>query len=509
MGSWIHRMATTPDTNSLWSGEKPREPQQLVEGTGPATAVPAGRETARKLRGRIHPLVILLLVGALLRIVLWIWFDGQEIHIWDERDYNTLAVSLLERGEFASEPGILTSMRPPLYPVVVAGLYGLFGLENFQAVRLFQAGLSLLTVLVLYGLGSELELRRGALGLAALYCFYPTMLVYNNLLLTEVLCTFLLCAACYSLMVALKRQVRSGLLVAGVLFALAALTRSIVSLLPPFLAIFLFLSWRGPVRQRILAPVLLSAAFAATLAPWTIRNTLLQKTFITVDTMGGRNFMMGNYAYTPLHRSWDAISLEGEQAWFHELYAAYPRAEGMTQGRVDKLALRYGLHFVWENPGLTLKRDLVKLLDFWGLERELVGGGGLGYFGPISKMALLLLTALLFAYYAGAVILSIFGAIMAPPSDLRFHFLFLLLISFFCAVHAVVFAHSRYHLPIMPFVFIYTATAALHARPIWQRRHRLSFRLASGLSGLLVMGWLWSIAIVDLQRYLDLLQAMG
>jgi 4-amino-4-deoxy-L-arabinose transferase-like glycosyltransferase len=471
-----------------------------------SSAAPHGDGSTRKVRGDIGPLVIIVLGGSLLRLLLWLWFDGGGIHIWDERDYNRLAIALSTHGEFAFEPGTLTSMRPPLYPATVAALYRMFGLESFQAVRLFQAGLSLLTVLLVYRLGRELVSRRAALWLAALYCFYPSLLVYNALLLTEVLFTFLLAAAYCALVVSFKRRLPGLLVIAGGLLGLAALTRSVLWLLPPFLGVFLLLTWKGSVRQRMFASLALLVPFVATITPWTIRNTSLQRTFITIDTMGGRNFMMGNYRFTPLYRSWDAISVKGEESWFSQLCSSHPQAKGSSQGVIDKLALDHGFKFVFENPALTLKRDLVKLLDFWGLERELIAAAGQGFFGPIPIPVFILLTVVVIGSYAAVAILGIFGAVMTPPADRRMHGLFLLVIVFICGMHTIVFGHSRYHLPIIPLVLLYSANAIVNLPAIWKQRSRWSFRLAGGLSGLLVAGWLWTILAVDLQRYLEMVR---
>jgi hypothetical protein len=316
-------------------------------------------------------------------------------------------------------------------------------------------------------------------------------------------------AACCAAVVSLKRRAIGLLAVAGCCFGLAALTRIVVWLLPPFVAIFLLLSWKGTLRQRLLASLAFLLAFVATIAPWTIRNTVLHRTFVTIDTMGGRNFMMGNYRFTPLYRSWDAISLQGEQAWYTELYASHPRAKGSSQGLLDKMALSHGLKFVAHNPGLTLKRDLVKLLNFWGLERELVAGAGRGEFGPIPIAIVCLLTAVIFVSYAAVVILGIFGAIMAPPTDTRIHAFLLLMIAFICGMHTVVFGHSRYHLPIIPLVLMYTANAIVNLAWLWKQRSRWSFWLGRGLCGLLIVGWLWEILAVDLQLYLQTLGAIA
>jgi 4-amino-4-deoxy-L-arabinose transferase-like glycosyltransferase len=287
----------------------------------------------------------IVLIGAVLRIVLWLAFHGVTLQVWDERDYDRLAVNLLRHHQFAYEPGHPISLRPPLYPAVVAAVYRIAGEGSYPAVRLLQAGLSLLTIVVLYSLGAELESRRVGAWLAGLYAFYPSLLVYNNLLLSEVLFTTLVCATC----LALVRSFRLGsipmLMLAGVLLGLAALTRSVLWLFPVALGTALLATWPGNFGGRLRAVGALTVAFAVTLLPWAIRNLRLEGTFQAVDCMGGRNLMMGNYDYTPMFRAWDAISEAGERSWARVLHEAVPDVSGHSQGQWDKAALRYGLAY--------------------------------------------------------------------------------------------------------------------------------------------------------------------
>jgi 4-amino-4-deoxy-L-arabinose transferase-like glycosyltransferase len=465
-------------------------------------------EFAPRFAGSHGPLLLILVAGAVVRLALWMWFQDRPIEIFDERDYNQLAVNLAVHGEFAFSPGHPTSLRPPLYPALVAGMYRIFGLESFQAVRLFQAALSLVNVLLLYRLGLDLFSRKVGLWLAALYCFYPSLLGYNNLLLTEVLFTFLVCATCFLVIRSLQRDSLVPLALAGLSLGLAALTRSVMWLFPPVMCVFLLLVWKGGLARRLGATVILLTAFVAVVAPWAIRNSRLQRTFIAIDTMGGRNFMMGNYRYTPLYRSWNAIALDGEESWYYEVSMTYPPSERETQGHVDKLALRQGLTFVKANPGLTLQRDIIKFWDFWGLERELVAGAARGYFGPVSRPTIVVLTVLIFGSYAFALLFGVFGVMLAPPSDRRAHWFLLLVMAFICGMHTLVFAHSRYHLPLMPLILVYTASALVHARTLWQQRSGWRFRLACGVSGVFVCGWVWLIINVDLERYLSALRSI-
>jgi 4-amino-4-deoxy-L-arabinose transferase-like glycosyltransferase len=451
-------------------------------------------------------LVWILLLGTAVRVALWAGFQHVPPHTWDEQEYNTLAKNLLAYGEFGFKPGDPLSLRPPLYPAFLAGVYALFGVENFQAVRLLQVALSLLTVLLVYDLGCTAFSRRVGLWAAGLCCFYPSLIGYTDLILTETLFTCLLCGACALLARALRRPTLAVLAGAGVVLGLAALARSVVWLFVPVLAVFLLVALRGGWRTRLAGAAVLVLAFAVTIAPWSVRNTRLQKTFVAIDVMGGRNFLMGNYTYTPLYRSWDTIGLTGED-WWAQVCQLPSYVEPETQGQVDKLALRLGLQFVKDNPGLTLRRDVVKFFDFWGLERELVAGAAGGSFGPVPRPVVLLLALVIVGAYVATLFAGIFGAALVPPADWRPHAFALLLIAFVCGIHTLVFAHSRYHLPVMPLVLLYAASALVSARAVWQQRGSWRFRLACGLVCVLVAGWAWLFVAVDLERYRNALQA--
>lgn len=477
----------------------------------PTSVSPRASEPDRDLSASLalRYLVLILIASGLLRVMLWFLIGGGDLQIWDERDYNTLAVNLVKHGEFAFTPGTPISLRPPLYPAIVAGIYNLFGVENFRIVYLLQVGLSLLTLALLYGLGSEVYSRRVGLWLTGLYGFYPSMLAYDHLLLTEVQFTALLCATCYSLVLALRRESFAWLGFSGVLLGLAALTRSVLWPFPVILGAFLLLAWPRPARGRLLAVGVLVGAFSITLAPWANRNIRLEQTFMTVDSMGGRNFMMGNYEYTPLFRAWDAIGIEGSRSWYQVLAKSDPTSVGVTQGQKDKRALRQGLAFVLEHPWLTLKRDTVKFFNFWGLERELIAGAAQGHFGTLTRPALAALTLVIFGSYTAALISGIFGAVMVPPTDRRLLWLLLLIIGFICGMHTLTFGHSRYHLPVMPLVLLYSSATIVHARSIWARRYHKSFLLACGLSIVFVAAWLCEILFVYRDQFLRALSSIG
>lgn len=448
------------------------------------------------------PLTAVLLIGALVRLLLIVSFHGQPIFIADAREYNAIALNVCERGEFSVTPGQPTSIRPPLYPAFLAGTYRVMGGENQTAARVVQAVLGLLTALIVYHLAKAMYGAPAATWAAAGVCFYPSLVFTGNLLLTETLFTFWLCLFCWLIQRHLTTAGVGALFAAGAVLGLAALTRSVVWLFPPLLVLFLF--WaakgrRGTARVTLaLAPVL---AFGLVIAPWAVRNTRLQKTFTIIDVMGGRNMMMGNYESTSLLRSWATIDeAQGARAWYRVLAAEHPDFPQLTQGQRDKLAMKRGLQFVFQHPGLTAQRDLIKFLNFWQLDRAIVAGFAQGFWGNQSRAVALAIGGLMAGAYVAVMLLAILGFVMTRPVDARMHWFLFLLVAFVCAAHTAVFGHERYRLPLMPLIIIYAAACVVNWREIWRQRTRFVSWFAAGLCLLLIASWVAELAFVEWPR---------
>src|SRR4051812_46193312 len=143
-------------------------------------------------------LVVVLLVGMALRlaVVAWLYYHGQELYVWDERDYDKLAVNLLRHGEVGFERGQLTSLRPPVYPLFLAATYAIGGEQNYTLVRICQALLATATAWMVFVLARSLFDTRTGVVAAGIYACYPSLVVATGLILTETLFAFFLCAVC-------------------------------------------------------------------------------------------------------------------------------------------------------------------------------------------------------------------------------------------------------------------------------------------------------------------------
>ncbi len=460
---------------------------------------------------RAHrPLAWVLIGGLIVRLALLVAVANVTVLTGDERDYVQLADSLNAGQGFAYPNGRLTSMRPPLYPAVVAALWRVAGTSSLQVVRAAQIVVELGTVVVLFLLARELFGRKVALIAAAAWCFYPSYLFAGIVILTEVLFTFLLLLACLCAVLAFRRPGRAvgWAFAAGASIGLAALTRSVVWPLPLALAPALAAITPLPTGGRVKVAVAVAIGYAVFVAPWAVRNTRIQMTPVVVDTMGGLNLRMGNYEFTPEDRMWDAVSLPPELAWSHALGVEHADAAQWTDGQRDKWASRRAIQYMTAHPATTIRRAALKFADFWGLEREYVAGLRSGKYPAPVWFAVGSSTAVLLAY-AAAMVLGCVGLFNSNVEDWRMHVVPLLALVWICAIHTVVFGHSRYHLPVMPIVLIYAA-AAIHER-LWRRWSPATWRGFATATTIVIFAVVWSREVLfrDPERIRQLLARAG
>jgi len=430
-----------------------------------------------------------VLAGALIiRLLLLAGTIGLGPRIADERDYVELATSLVQGRGFAFTSGP-TSLRPPLYPAFVAGLWLATGIYTLQLIRAVQAVLALLTAWLIYKLACNLYDERTALVAAAMTAFYPAMIFDNMMALSESLFTALVVAAVFSLVLLVRAPSVARSIGAGILLGLAALTRSVLWPFPLVVAPLVGWWTPGPIRFRLVIAASLVGGSLLTIGPWAIRNSRLQGVPVIVDTMGGLNLRMGNYEYTPHDRIWDAVAMEGEKSWIVGLPAAPPDGGLWTEGKKERWARSEAVHFMLAHPELTLWRSCIKFADFWGLDRDFLAGVQRGLFHPPTWFTVVAGLAMLLAYPA-VLAYALAGIWLAPPADRRAHVLLLLTLAFVCALHAIVFGHPRYRLPLMPLLAIYAGAAS--TRLDWTARFNLR-RAWPVLACLAVSAGIWTV----------------
>jgi 4-amino-4-deoxy-L-arabinose transferase-like glycosyltransferase len=387
--------------------------------------------------GTIRTLFLILALSGIVRIALVYAVSDVGLNIEDERHYVELASNLHTGRGFAWTALGLTSIRPPLYPWFVSLIWTITGTTALQPIRMAQIFLSLATIALVFGIGRHLYGEKIGLVAAAIWGFYPSFLYAGVLLLTEVLFTLLLLSGVAFAVWTLQRPAWWKAFLTGACIGAAALTRSVLWPFPLVLAFVTAFAFRRTPRTAVVLALALVAGHLAIVGPWAVRNSRLQGTMTVIDTMGGLNLRMGNFEYTIEDRMWDGVSLKGDKAWAHEMYRQHPDATTWSEGRKEKWA---------QQQAITYMRALSNRLY-----------APPQWFAAVSS-------ALVLASYPLVAILAWVGIVGNRPVNLRSHALVLLVGGFICALHTVVFGHSRYHLPLIPLVCIYAA-AALSARP--------------------------------------------
>ena len=112
-------------------------------------------------------LLFFVLLALVLRVG-YVFTLDPEIFWYDGKEYMRLAQGLLDHGSYLAADGSATAYWPPGYPLFLAMLGG-----KLLAVRLAQALLGALTVLLAYGIAREMLDRRAALFAAGVTAVYP------------------------------------------------------------------------------------------------------------------------------------------------------------------------------------------------------------------------------------------------------------------------------------------------------------------------------------------------
>jgi len=226
--------------------------------------------------------------------------SGQGMEFPDTEHYVAMAGNIAGGAGWQVAPWALAE-RPPLYPAFLALHLLLFG--SVAAALATQAALGAAACAAVARIGDRLwGARAGALA-GLLAAVYPALVFASMRLLSEALYVPLVVAQLLAAVEAGRaafgregRRAAAWALAAGALGGLGALTHAGHLFFPAALAAaFAFAWWRArqlstPDGGGILVAgvLLLVAAHALVIAPWTIRNHVVLGAFVPVTTQGGK-----------------------------------------------------------------------------------------------------------------------------------------------------------------------------------------------------------------------------
>jgi 4-amino-4-deoxy-L-arabinose transferase-like glycosyltransferase len=305
-------------------------------------------------------LFFIVALGLAFRALFWLEVTGPNAPLrGDEIDYDALARSLASGRGFAVASGEPTASRPPLYPVLLAGIYRIAGFRT-EAGKILQILLGGAIVLLTYLLARRLFTERAALAAAAIAALNPSLVFISSYLLAENLYIVLLLSFLVLFARASTEPLSHGACAAGgSLLGLASLARPNAFPFAIFAACSCALVGTGSRGGRLAKSALLLAAVFAVLAPWAARNEKRLGSPVLFTTHGGITFYQGN---NPV--AYDEPTYRGTVAPLAAL-PGWDRIKGMEEAAGDAEARRLGAAFVRENPGRFVRMAGWRFMRFW------------------------------------------------------------------------------------------------------------------------------------------------
>jgi hypothetical protein len=335
--------------------------------------------------------------------------------------------------------GVLTSFRAPGYPAFLAVVYKLGGLENrFFIVRLVQTVLGALLAPLTFALARRTfpEKEKIAKAASVVAAAYPMLVVYPFALATENTFMPLILGGTVMLLKAAETRRWRDYLLAGVLFGIAALTRSVIVAILPFVLLWLWFS----AKDRKGVVILLASVLVFTI-PWSVRNTSLHGHFVYIESSLGYNLHMG---YHP------------ESDGTFEYGPSLELMPYMDDGMRDDIGRELAMEFIQADPWRVPYLAVRKAAYFFSLERRALtyfySNDFVGYIPQPWFTAVFVLFTLPFALVTTSVALGL------PFLKWRKEPLLVMAVCFgYFAPHLLLLAEPRFHLALVTFLSVFAA----------------------------------------------------
>ena len=380
--------------------------------------------------------VSIFIVALLLRLSTLAIFPSPPLDMSAEVAYWGGAQSIVH-GEGFRDPSYPV-YAPPLYAVFIAAFLTLFG-DNQLPVKIAQTILDSLTVVFGYIVIREtLGFHTGLLS-AGITAIYPFSIYLSTTIASEPLFTFLLSAFMLLALYAIRSLSTGYYCAAGVLLALATLTRGVTQFFPiVFLAMLMLI--KSPTQKLLLSYGALCLSFAIVISPWAFRNYAVLDDFVPVGTAGGFVFLQGS---TEIFFTSDA--LKKWPAYYKTLLSNSENVPpiGSKPSAIDKFNARAGM----ENYKSRLHNDPVSFVSF--LSKKFLR---LWYAGESGRNDAIILSINLPIYVCAAA-----GLVLAWRRKMLLVLIPFSIVAYFVLVHWVSLPLFRYLMPIMPYLIGFAA----------------------------------------------------
>lgn len=402
----------------------------------------------------LKPCLLLVVVAFTIRLF-WALITPSLPH-GDFNDFDII-INNIVNGRGFSFGGHLTAFRAPGYLFFMAAIRNIFG-DWFRVAYIANAFLGAWMVYLAYQFSRLVFSKKIALAAAALTAFTPSLIVYTGTLAVENLSNplFLLCSLWF--FYGLKRGGWHYFSLAGLMLGALVLTRPNYLLLPVAWFVYLVIIERNLWRNVVRVAMVMGIAII-TFSPWTIRNYKVFNAFVPLSSNGGFNLLIsfdeqstGEYTEAVLPNAYG-------NEWDWTTYRVKNDSRDELQLQADATAS--AITFIRENP-----IDALKLVPFklYYLFRDDTSGVKINFITVAYETpdwlwkSLRLIAQAYYMITVGTALLAVhFRSKLSAE-----HWILLIPILYFVALHSIFFGTDRFHLQLLPLFYAYSAFAAVH-----------------------------------------------
>ena len=385
--------------------------------------------------------------------------------------YDEIATTLSQGDGYRFYPDTApTLMREPGYPLLLAGIFTVFG-NSFVAVKLVNMILALATATLLMKVASKVSKSKIVIvGAPLLFLFHPGVLVAESRGGVETLFTF--CVVLFVLLLyrAIEKDRWFEYLACGAALGVTVLVRSTLMLFPLVVFAYLLFFFKSRVISAARNIGLMIVSMLVVLSPWIIRNFQLTGKFVPAASVLGISAHSGQYVCENLsgNNSRKDVDRRGaaerrglamqlgypfkdvKDAYYQYFYRPEDELK-FSSYLLNKVVNKYR-----ESPGLFLRCSSSNLFDFWFAGRT-----------PNStKMNLVLQIPYL--------MLAIVGVTISwHKNQMRYPVLLVLLVIYTIAVYAPILAQARYSVSVLPFVSVLMSLCLAYFVEMFDRKKKV------------------------------------
>ena len=401
------------------------------------------------------PSLPLILIIALLLRTVWVILIPVE-PISDAAAYDLFARNIVEHGVYGwtpEEPGAYWAVGAA---AIYAGAYTVFGIGDLGVIAVNMVS-SMAAVWALAVLGARwIDDEVGRLA-ALLFAVWPLLIQYTTVMASELhfIALLLLGLVAWTQAELTTRRGWLMILLSGLALGLATYVRPVALLVPAALAVAALL--RSPKRGVLLSlqAALVTVIIFATVSPWSARNERIFGERVFMSTNFWPNFWMGNNPettgqYQPLPNETHGMGEIERSAYTRSLAMEYLKEEPVafvwrTLGKALTLHDRETIGVVWNEAALN------RLFGPTGVTAAKAVSTGFWYVALLAAMAGIVALCRGIGWWA---------ALLSMPVWLWLYF---------TAIHAIIVAGDRYHIPALPMVALLAASGLRWLRqPDWK-----------------------------------------